>query len=244
MFPYCFAITLRPLCVSFHNEEVDFHKNEILLIKRNDISCFMDACESGVRFIDIPCHIVSDYLYVRLRDADALRIAVRKNSYFRKKVYGTLLNSLMPLVEQQGNAHLYESVLFVLLDYLNDKNQLLPVLSGGLNSYSLRVEVIVAAEPAKKWYLSDVASALCISSSQLKRKLHSEGTGFSRIITDVRMKKAINLMRCRNSNIYVVSRACGYNSLSYFILSFRKYYSVTPCQWLKQHGREIVNDGY
>ncbi|MFP1592065.1 hypothetical protein ACLB1M_23290 [Escherichia coli] len=24
--------------------------------------------------------------------------------------------------------------------------------------------------------------------------------------------------------------------MSYFILSFRKYYSVTPCQWLKQYG--------
>ncbi|HHO3243738.1 TPA: hypothetical protein ACRUUJ_004891 [Escherichia coli] len=57
----------------------------------------------------------------------------------------------MSLVEQQKNTNLYKSVLFVLLDYLNDKNQLLPVLSGGLNNYSLRVEAIVAAEPAKKW---------------------------------------------------------------------------------------------
>ncbi|EOD1740677.1 helix-turn-helix domain-containing protein [Escherichia coli] len=83
---------------------------------------------------------------------------------------------------------------------------------------------------------------LCISSSQLKRKLHSEGTSFSRIVTDVRMKKAIGLMRCGMDNIYVVSRGCGYNSLSYFIQSFSKYYSITPWQWLKQHRYKYIAD--
>lgn len=169
MFPYCFAIIVRPFCASFYNEEFDFTRNEILLLKRNDIQYITDACEECVRFIDIPCHIISDYLYIRLRDADALCITDRKNSFFRKKAYGTFLNSLMSLVEQQKNINLYESALFVLLDYLNDQKQLLPVLSCGLNNYSLRVEAIVAADPAKKWYLSDVASVLCISASQLKR---------------------------------------------------------------------------
>ncbi|MCQ1862989.1 hypothetical protein NOH60_24630 [Escherichia coli] len=32
--------------------------------------------------------------------------------------------------------------------------------------------------------------------------------------------------------------------MSYFILSFRKYYSVTPCQWLKQYGiKYTTGDG-
>ncbi|ENI8005915.1 helix-turn-helix domain-containing protein [Escherichia coli] len=244
MFPYCFAIIVRPFRTSFYNEEFNFTRNEILLLKRNDIQYITDACEECVRFIDIPCHIISDYLYIRLRDADALCITDRKNSFFRKKAYGTFLNSLMSLVEQQKNINLYESALFVLLDYLNDQKQLLPVLSCGLNNYSLRVEAILAADPAKKWYLSDVASVLCISASQLKRKLHSEGASFSRIITEVRMKKAITLMRCANGNIFVVARACGYNSLSYFIHSFKKYHSVTPCQWLKQYGiKDTTGDG-
>ncbi|HAX2108986.1 TPA: helix-turn-helix domain-containing protein [Escherichia coli] len=244
MFPYCFAIIVRPFRTSFYNEKFNFTRNEILLLKRNDIQYITDACEECVRFIDIPCHIISDYLYIRLRDADALCITDRKNSFFRKKAYGTFLNSLMSLVEQQKNINLYESALFVLLDYLNDQKQLLPVLSCGLNNYSLRVEAILAADPAKKWYLSDVASVLCISASQLKRKLHSEGASFSRIITEVRMKKAITLMRCANGNIFVVARACGYNSLSYFIHSFKKYHSVTPCQWLKQYGiKDTTGDG-
>ncbi|XOP87388.1 helix-turn-helix domain-containing protein (plasmid) [Escherichia coli] len=152
------------------------------------------------------------------------------------------LKSLISLIDEHGNTHIYESVLFVLLDYLNEKKQLLPVLLGGLNNFSLRVEAIIASELAKKWYLSDVASMLCISSSQLKRKLHSEGTSFSRIVTDVRMKKAIGLMRCGMDNIYVVSRVCGYNSLSYFIQSFSKYYSITPWQWLKQHRYKYMAD--
>ncbi|HGE9196946.1 TPA: helix-turn-helix domain-containing protein, partial [Escherichia coli] len=231
-----FAITLRSFCILFNNEYIDFNKNEVLLIKRNDVQHFIMGDERCVMFIDIPCNIISDYLYIRLRDADVLCIHDRKNYFFRKETYGTFLNSLMPLVEQKKNVNLYESALFVLLDYLNEQKQLLPVLSYGLNNYSLRVEAIVAAAPAKKWYLSDVASVLCISASQLKRKLHSEGTGFSQIITEVRMKKAISLMKSGNCNTFVIAKDCGYNSLSYFIHSFRKYYSVTPLQWLKQYG--------
>ncbi|EED1239617.1 helix-turn-helix domain-containing protein [Escherichia coli] len=242
MFSYCFVITLRAFCISFYNEDVYFHKDEVLLIKKNDISCFMNSCEGYVRFIDIPSQFVSDYLYIRLSNADAFRKTNRKNRFFRKKAYGTVLKSLISLIDEHGNTHIYESVLFVLLDYLNEKKQLLPVLLGGLNNFSLRVEAIIASELAKKWYLSDVASMLCISSSQLKRKLHSEGTSFSRIVTDVRMKKAIGLMRCGMDNIYVVSRVCGYNSLSYFIQSFSKYYSITPWQWLKQHRYKYIAD--
>lgn len=55
------------------------------------------------------------------------------------------------------------------------KKQLLPVLLGGLNNFSLRVEAIIASELAKKWYLSDVASMLCISSSQLKENYIVKG---------------------------------------------------------------------
>ncbi|HBD5340658.1 TPA: AraC family transcriptional regulator [Escherichia coli] len=240
MFPYCFAITLRSFCILFNNEYIDFNKNEILLIKRNDIQYFIGGDEQCVIFIDIPCHIISDYLYLRLRDTDFLYTHNKKNSFFRKETYGTFLNSLIPLVEQQKNFNLYESALFVLLDYLNEQKQLLPVLSYGLNNYSLRVEAIVASDPAKKWYLSDVASVLCVSASQLKKKLHSEGAGFSQIITEVRMKKAINLMKSGNYNTFVIAKDCGYNSLSYFIHSFRKYYSVTPLQWLKQYS---IKDG-
>ena len=49
-------------------------------------------------------------------------------------------------------------------------------------------------------------------------------------------------MRCGMDNIYVVSRVCGYNSLSYFIQSFSKYYSITPWQWLKQHRYKYIAD--
>lgn len=85
MFSYCFVITLRAFCISFYNEDVYFHKDEVLLIKRNDISCFMNSCEGYVRFIDIPSQFVSDYLYIRLSNADAFRKTNRKNRFSERK---------------------------------------------------------------------------------------------------------------------------------------------------------------
>lgn len=85
MFPYCFAIIVRLLCASFYNEELDFAGMKFSFLKRNDIQYITDACEGCVRFIDIPCHIISDYLYIRLRDADALCITDRKILFSERK---------------------------------------------------------------------------------------------------------------------------------------------------------------
>lgn len=87
----------------------------------------------------------------------------------------------------------------------------------------------------KEWSLSQVASALCLSPSLLKKKLKNENTSYSQIITDCRMRYAAQQLLTANKNIYQISQLCGYRSTSYFISVFKAFYGTTPLHYIAQY---------
>lgn len=74
---------------------------------------------------------------------------------------------------------------------------------------------------------------LGISRPQLYRKITS-ATGHppSHFIRNVKMKRALSLIRKREFNISEVALKVGYNNPSYFSKCFRETYGVTPSQFL------------
>lgn len=85
-----------------------------------------------------------------------------------------------------------------------------------------------------------VASCLCLSPSLLKKKLKSENTSYSQIITTCRMRYAVNELIMDGKNISQVSKSCGYNSTSYFISVFKDFYGMTPLHYVSQHRERTV----
>lgn len=94
---------------------------------------------------------------------------------------------------------------------------------------------IIESDIHKDWNLSMVASCLCLSPSLLKKKLKSENTSYSQIITTCRMRYAVNQLLMDGKNISQVSQLCGYNSTSYFISVFKEFYGMTPLHYVSQH---------
>ncbi|ENG0474160.1 transcriptional regulator HilD [Salmonella enterica] len=74
---------------------------------------------------------------------------------------------------------------------------------------------------------------LIMSTSTLKRKLAEEGTSFSDIYLSARMNQAAKLLRIGNHNVNAVALKCGYDSTSYFIQCFKKYFKTTPSTFIK-----------
>ncbi|EFG1059344.1 helix-turn-helix domain-containing protein, partial [Escherichia coli] len=66
----------------------------------------------------------------------------------------------------------------------------------------------------------------------LKKKLQEELTTFSELLLKERMQYAVQLLSAGESRISRVAELCGYASASYFISVFRRYYGITPNQWL------------
>ena len=108
------------------------------------------------------------------------------------------------------------------------------------NCVSDSVYQIIESDIHKDWNLSMVASCLCLSPSLLKKKLKSENTSYSQIITTCRMRYAVNELMMDGKNISQVSQSCGYNSTSYFISVFKDFYGMTPLHYVSQHRERTV----
>lgn len=73
-----------------------------------------------------------------------------------------------------------------------------------------------------------------VSPSYLSRLFKAEtGQPFSRYLIDLRMKKAAQMLEDSNLKVSDVAVCVGYNDVSYFIQTFKKYYDMTPEQYKK-----------
>lgn len=84
---------------------------------------------------------------------------------------------------------------------------------------------IIQSDIQHYWNLRIVASSLCLSPSLLKKKLKNENTSYSQIVTECRMRYAVQMLLMDNKNITQVAQLCGYSSTSYFISVFKAFYA-------------------
>ena len=77
--------------------------------------------------------------------------------------------------------------------------------------------------------LSDLSKALSISKAHLARIFKSAFvTTYSNYLTEVRMRKAIDLMKFRNNKLSWIAVEVGYSNLHYFSYAFKKYTGQSP----------------
>lgn len=77
--------------------------------------------------------------------------------------------------------------------------------------------------------VSELADEMNMSRSNLLRKVKKESKlSVSQFIRQVRLKKAMDLLRSSTLNVSEVSQQVGFNSTSYFIKCFREYYGYPP----------------
>lgn len=81
--------------------------------------------------------------------------------------------------------------------------------------------------------VNELASDLCISRSQLHRKLNTL-TGFSttNFIKMVRLEKAKDLLQSNAGNVTEIAYACGFSSQSYFTKMFTEYFGESPSKFM------------
>ena len=83
---------------------------------------------------------------------------------------------------------------------------------------------------------SDIASALCMCTKQLSRKISAiTGENMSKYILLVRMNRAKKLMDSNEGySIAEVALRCGYEETSNFSRAFKQVYGITPSQYNRQ----------
>ena len=83
----------------------------------------------------------------------------------------------------------------------------------------------------------DIASALCISTKQLNRKITVlTGESLAKYVLRVKMSHARKLLEAdKNYSIQEIAQKCGYEDHSNFTRAFKSVYGVTPTQYKKDN---------
>lgn len=91
-----------------------------------------------------------------------------------------------------------------------------------------RIRLLVAEDLAHDWTAAEMARALATSEATLRRRLAEAGTGFSRLLTDLRMNRALGLLQCTDLPVAEIAHEVGYASPSRFALRFRDRFGLAP----------------
>lgn len=82
----------------------------------------------------------------------------------------------------------------------------------------------------------DLADNASLSMEHFIRLFKKEtGEAPNMYITRVKMERALVMLETSNSNIKSIALTLGYDNLSYFTRSFRRFSGVTPQQYRDQH---------
>jgi signal transduction histidine kinase/ligand-binding sensor domain-containing protein/DNA-binding response OmpR family regulator len=109
-------------------------------------------------------------------------------------------------------------------------NSVQPLVSGLNETFTEKVERIVEKDLQNPSFeIAGLASELGMSRSSFHRKIKAlVNLTPSEFIRDIRLKKAVELMKQGSYNVDEIGSYVGFNSSSYFIRSFKKKYGKTP----------------
>ena len=98
------------------------------------------------------------------------------------------------------------------------------------NDFLSQVTVIVDKNISNEQFgVSELADEMNMSRSNLLRKVKkSTRLSVSQLISQVRLKRAMELLRKSTFNVSEVSQQVGFSSTSYFIKCFREHYGYPP----------------
>jgi TolB-like protein/AraC-like DNA-binding protein len=92
--------------------------------------------------------------------------------------------------------------------------------------------------------VSELADEMNMSRSNLLRKVKKEyNLSVSQLISQIRLTRAMELLRTTSQNVSEVSHQVGFNSSSYFIKCFREYYGYPPGEVGKRESTSTIPVG-
>ena len=83
--------------------------------------------------------------------------------------------------------------------------------------------------------VSEIAESCGVSESYIHRIIKKNTSlTVKEYINKLRLRHALHEMDCSNNSFAIISKACGFQNVSYFYYLFKKSYGVTPTQYREQ----------
>ena len=224
-------LVLNSFDVRIGKEDILFKKGSAVLIDYN-LKDFFSSNIDHVMIVDVEEKTVNDFFKSNTLSPFSVRRFYSAYLIVNCTDYSLLKNLIGCLnCDGETTAVVKNSILFACLAILSSEKMFQSFLFGCLNSLGSKVKAIIHSDISAAWRLCDISSRLCLSESLLKRKLKHEGLSFSKLILEERMVMAERLLSYNFYPVGKVAKICGYESASYFISVFRRYFGVPPHEY-------------
>ncbi|CAM7914505.1 TPA: helix-turn-helix domain-containing protein [Escherichia coli] len=224
-------LVLNSFDIRLGKEKISLKKGSVVAIEYN-LKVFFSSNKYNIMIVDIEEKTVNDFFKNNTLSPFSVRRFYSAYLIVNCTDYSLLKNLIGCLnCDGETTAVVKNSILFACLAILSSEKMFQSFLFGCLNSLGSKVKAIIHSDISAAWRLCDISSRLCLSESLLKRKLKHEGLSFSKLILEERMVMAERLLSYNFYPVGEVAKICGYESASYFISVFRRYFGVPPHEY-------------
>ncbi|EOX0537471.1 TPA: helix-turn-helix domain-containing protein [Escherichia coli] len=224
-------LVLNLFDIRLGKEKISLKKGSVVAIEYN-LKVFFSSNKDNIMIVDIEEKTVNDFFKNNTLSPFSVRRFYSAYLIVNCTDYSLLKNLIGCLnCDGETTAVVKNSILFACLAILSSEKMFQSFLFGCLNSLGSKVKAIIHSDISAAWRLCDISSRLCLSESLLKRKLKHEGLSFSKLILEERMVMAERLLSYNFYPVGKVAKICGYESASYFISVFRRYFGVPPHEY-------------
>lgn len=244
----CVVILIeKDTVVKFNNSSFLLPKNHLIIFPCNDNVINFPHLNNEL-IVHISRDILNDYLLFINKDlvnvkpwtsktTSILWCYCRSPDVFRQAALDNISKS-KTFSETECTRSLLFSILSTFLEHPMFLGLLMNILRSSVKDSVYR---IIQSNIQRKWHLNLIAKELCYSPGLLKKKLKDEDITYTKIVTDCRMRYAAKLLLMGNDNISQISQLCGYQSVSYFISKFKRFYGVTPLRYIAEHQEKCIS---
>ena len=92
--------------------------------------------------------------------------------------------------------------------------------------------------------VNDIAKSCGVSEAYIHRVVkNNTALTVKEYINKLRLRHAIHEIACSDNSFALISRSCGFQSVSYFYRVFKKFYGMTPTEYRESFIHSTSNDG-
>lgn len=219
----------------FENEDVDILLCDIEMPGEDGIELirWIKGRTLDCDCIFLTCH--ADFKYAQ----EAIKLGVMDYLLLPAR-YEEIAKSVSKAIQRRQERHSHEEIYKYGQKWLNTQTEEL----NKKNGYRCTGDELVAACVA---YIQNNLSSMELSVNSLAAQFYmnrvylnrifkkTQHVSISQYIINERMKLASQLLKKPSLTLNAVSEGVGYNSYSYFVSAFKKFYGCTPSQYRKDH---------
>src|SRR5690606_35892298 len=141
------------------------------------------------------------------------------------------INDYLDKISRCSSLHDLKDLMFAIIDMI-EANAGSSAKAESANKIIEQIKQLIEENYEQDLSLEGIAQKVYLTPSYLSYLFKKEtGQSLIRYITQVRMDKAVELLRDTNIKIVDICKMLGYRSSNYFIQSFRQHYGVTPAKY-------------